>query len=203
MLLIPLSRKNQIGIPPLTILVVMICLLVYAFTADEATKLAFAYYPQTLNPLTMLSSVFVHDDIFHILGNLFFFYCFSRAIEIEILSKAYLIIFLIITILTNILYTLTTRESVPTIGLSGVVWGFMGIFLVRYPKEDISCFVWYLWVFKIIQVPSYIFVLAFLAFDYIDSRSGIADNVNHVAHIGGFFIGVFIKLLGWQWLSRK
>lgn len=203
MLLIPLSRKNQIGIPPLTILVILICLLVYVFITDEAGKLSFAYYPATFNPLKMLSSVFVHEDIFHILGNLFFFYCFSRAIEIEILSTAYLIIFLTITITTHILYSLTATEPIPTIGLSGVVWGFMGIFLMRYPKQDIRCFVWYLWVFKVIEVPSYIFVLAFLAFDYMDFKSDIADNVNHIAHIGGFFVGVFIKLLGWNWLSRR
>ena len=203
MLLVPLSRKDQIGIPPLTVLVILVCIALYLLAADEKTKLLLAYYPDSLNLLKMISSVFVHADIFHLLGNLFFFYCFARAVEIEITSRSYILVFLAVALLTNIVYSLASKTPLPTLGMSGVVWGFMGVFLMRYPKENINCFVWYLWVIKVVEVPSYIFVLAFLAFDLIGFREQSAGNVNHIAHISGFFLGVFIKLLAWDYMRLK
>ncbi len=51
---------------------------------------------------------------------------------------------------------------IPTLGLSGVVWGFMGMFLFRYPREYIEC--WVLFLGKV-NVPAALFILGFLAFD--------------------------------------
>ncbi len=88
MLIVPLDREDQSGIPVLTVLVCVVCLCLYPFTLAKGVKLALAYYPHSANLLRMFTSVFVHASILHLLGNLFFFYCFSRAVEAEITPRA-------------------------------------------------------------------------------------------------------------------
>jgi membrane associated rhomboid family serine protease len=203
MLILPLGKQGQSGIPFLTLLVCLGCVAVYMAVTGEHAKLSLAYYPGSSNLLKMFSSAFVHGDIFHLVGNLFFFYCFSRTVESEIPARAYLLAFLLFAIATNVAYSASATEPIPTIGLSGVVWGFMGLFLMRYPKDSIDCLVWYLWVIRTIQVPAFMFILAFLAFDIGAFREEPNSNINHIAHISGFVAGVILHFGFWAFLSRE
>ena len=203
MLIVPLGREGQSGIPGLTLLACVACVVVYLSAQTDAARLSLAYYPHSANVLRMLSSVFVHADIFHLLGNLFFFYCFSRTVELEMTNRGYLLAFLAFVLATNVAYSMGQRDAIPTLGLSGVVWGFMGIFLIRHPKDSINCFVWYLWVAKKIEVPALIFILAFLALDIGAYRETAHDGVNHIAHLSGFISGlIFSVLSGDLWQPR-
>jgi membrane associated rhomboid family serine protease len=193
MLVIPLGKEDQSGIPVLTLLVCVACVLVFLAAQTEAAKLSLAYYPRSPNLLKMVSSIFVHADIFHLVGNLFFFYCFSRTVESDVTNRGYVLVFLIFILTTNLAYCISARDPIPTIGLSGVVWGFMGIFVMRYPKANINCLVWYLWVVKKIEVPAFVFILAFLAFDIGAFREAPHSGINHIAHISGFISGVGFK----------
>ena len=195
MLIVPLGREGQSGLPGFTLLACSACVVVYLSAQTDAARLSLAYYPHSANLLRMLSSVFVHADILHLLGNLFFFYCFSRTVEIEMTNRRYLLAFLVFVLATNVAYSMCQREAIPTLGLSGVVWGFMGVFLVRHPKDNINCFVWCLWVVKKIEVPALIFILAFMALDIGAYRETTHDGVNHVAHISGFISGIIFSVL--------
>ena len=195
--IVPLGRKGSTGIPILTIFICVACIIVHVFTTDS-DRMALAFYPHQLDPLKMFTSVFTHADIWHLVGNLFFFYCFSRTIETQITVVGYLLSFVVFVLATNLAYALFAPANIPTIGLSGVVWGYMGMFLLRYAKDDIDCFVWFLWVFKTIEVPVFIFVLAYLAINVGDYRHGADTHINYVAHISGFVAGAAYKLAFWK-----
>jgi membrane associated rhomboid family serine protease len=195
--IVPLGKKGSTGIPIFTIFICVACIIVHVFTSD-ADRMALAFYPHQLDPLKMFTSVFTHADIWHLVGNLFFFYCFSRTIETQITIVGYLLAFVVFVLATNLAYALTVPANIPTIGLSGVVWGYMGMFLFRYPKDNIDCFVWFLWVFKTIEVPVFIFILAFLAINIGDYRHGADTHINYVAHISGFVAGALYKLAFWK-----
>jgi membrane associated rhomboid family serine protease len=199
----PLGKKGSTGIPIITIFICVVCAIVFAFAHDERAQMALAYYPRSYDILKMFTSVFTHGDIWHILGNLFFFYCFARTIETQISIKGYLIAFIVFVFVTNIAFGFSTNEHIPTIGLSGVVWGYMGIFLFRYPKDYIDCFVWYIWIFKVIEVPALVFILAFLAFDVAAYRHLDASPVNYVAHFSGFVSGALFRMLFWKVFSTE
>jgi len=196
--IVPLGKKGSTGIPIFTIFICVACILVHVFANTGADKMALAFYPFKLNPLKMFTSVFTHADIWHLLGNLFFFYCFSRTIETQITAIGYLLSFVVFVLSTNLVFALTARSDIPTIGLSGVVWAYMGMFLFRYPKDDIDCFVWFLWIFKTIEVPTFMFILAFLALNIGEYRHGAPTNVNYVIHFAGFVSGVLYKLAFWK-----
>ena len=203
MLIVPLGRKGSTGIPILTLFISVICIIVFVFANAERDQLALAFYPDQLDPLKMFTSVFTHADIWHLLGNLFFFYCFSRTIETQISVAGYLLAFVVFVLATNLAYAASAKDAIPTVGLSGVVWGYMGMFLFRYPKDNIDCFVWYLWVLKTIEVPTFLFILAFLAFDVAAFRNTEAAHVNYVAHFSGFVAGAVFKLAFWKILTTE
>ncbi len=201
--IVPLGKKGSTGIPIFTIFVCVACIIVQVFASTRADRLALAFDPFTPDPLKMFTSVFTHADIWHLLGNLFFFYCFSRTIETQITAVGYLLSFVVFVLATNIAFALTATSQIPTIGLSGVVWGYMGMFLFRYPRDNINCFVWFIWIFKTIEVPVLLFILAFLAMNIVEYRHGADTGINYVEHISGFITGVLYKLAFWKTFTTE
>ena len=191
--LVPLGKKGSTGIPIFTIFISVACIIVYAFANQEADQLALAFYPERLDPLKMFTSVFTHGSLWHLAVNLFFFYGFSRTIETQLTAVGYLLAFVVFVLITNLSFALTANLDTPTIGLSGVVWGYMGMFLVRYPKDDITC-----WCIRTIEIPAFLFILAFLAFDIAAFRHGDNVHVNYAAHFSGFIAGASYKLAFWK-----
>jgi membrane associated rhomboid family serine protease len=202
-LIVPLGKKGSTGIPIFTLFICVACVIVHVFASTAADQLALAFYPDQLDPLKMFTSVFTHTDIWHLLGNLFFFYCFARTIETRISTSGYLLAIVVFVLITNLAYAAVTKESIPTVGLSGIVWGYMGMFLFRYPKDDIDCFVWWLWIVKTIEIPAFLLILAFLAFDVAAYRNEDGDAVNHVVHFSGFIAGALYKLAFWKIFSDE
>lgn len=196
--IIPLGKKGSSGFPILTVFICIACAIVFAFSQGEREQIALAYEARSFNVAGMFTSVFAHANIWHLLGNVFFFYCFARTIETQISIKGYLFAFVLFVLVTNIAFSLATRDPVWTVGLSGVVFGFMGVFLMRYPREKIDCLVWFIIVFKVIDVPAMLFILAFLALNIAESRHLEHSNVNYVAHFAGFGAGVMFRLLFWS-----
>jgi membrane associated rhomboid family serine protease len=204
LVIVPLGTKGSSGFPIITIFICIACALVYLFAHSESAILALAYHPRTWDVGRMFTSAFAHGDIWHLIGNLFFFYSFARTIETQISIAGFLFAFVLFVFATDIAFSLTATGSIPTVGLSGVVWGYMGIFLFRYPKESIECFVWFLIVFwRIVEVPAILFILAFLAFDIVAFRSGEDTAVNHVAHLSGFVAGALFRVLFWRLFSTE
>jgi membrane associated rhomboid family serine protease len=197
-LIVPLGKKGSTGIPIFTIFICVACIIVHVFASSEADRLALAFRPDKLDPLKMFTSVFTHADIWHLSGNLFFFYCFARTIETQITAAGFLLAFAVFVLVTNLAFAASVHEPIPTLGLSGVVWGYMGMFLFRYPKDDINCFLWFLWKFRTFEVPAFLFILAYLAFDIIGYRYGSDNGINYVAHFSGFAAGALYKLAFWK-----
>lgn len=200
MLIIPLGRKGSSGVPVATIFLCVACLLVHVFASSLDDRLALAFRPDQLDPLKMFTSVLTHADVWHLFGNLFFFYCFARTIETQIAFVGYLLAFLVFVLATNLVYAATAAQPIPTLGMSGVVWGFMGMFLMRHPREYIECFVLLL---GKVNVPAAMFILGFLAFDIVSYRLSDVPTVNYAAHFSGFTAGVLFKWLFWDTFSKE
>jgi membrane associated rhomboid family serine protease len=204
LVIVPLGTKGSSGFPIITFFVCLVCALVYLFAHSDRDILALAYHPGSWDVGRMFTSVFAHGGILHLLGNLFFFYSFARTIETQISIVGYLFAFVLFVFATNIAFSFMAKGSIPTVGLSGVVSGYMGIFLFRFPKASIECFVWFLIVFwRVVEIPAILFILAFVAFDIIAFRSGEDTMVNHVAHLSGFVAGIVFRVLFWRLFSTE
>ena len=200
MLIFPLGKRGTGGIPVATIFVCVACILVHVFASNMDDRIALAFHPDQLDPLKMFTAAFTHADFLHLLGNLFFFYCFARTVETQISFVGYLLAFMVFVLATSLAYAASATLPIPTLGLSGVVWGFMGIFLLRHPREYIEC--WVLFLGKV-HVPAALFILGFLTFDVINYQSPDSLGVNYAAHFSGFAAGALFKLLLWNTFSTE
>ncbi len=152
--------------------------------------------------LTLLTSMFMHGGIMHILGNMWFLWIFGDNIE-DVLGKVwYLVFYLVCGVLASLAHVYVTylfsdlhspEMYVPSLGASGAISGVLGAYLVRFPTNRVTVIL-----FRILtQVPAYVAIGIWFLFQCIrglgkfgaGSREG---GVAYAAHVGGFVAGVVI-----------
>ena len=167
---------------------------------------AFMHFPDELNPIPMITSSLIHGGWGHIIFNLIFFLAFAPAVEVLIDNKRHYFFILIalsfITSLSYSLFVLLSGDSpVPTLGLSGVVMGTMGLSAYLMPQARIRVFVWLIVLVKRFHVPAWVLAAWYIGWDtwdviVQDSYGGI-NLISHVSGgIGGFLIGLI-------WLKKR
>lgn len=151
--------------------------------------------------ITLLTSMFMHGGIAHILGNMLFLWIFGDNIENRIRHLRYLIFYLLCGFIASISHVAVTvltdgNTFIPSLGASGAISGVMGAYILLFPKNRVN-----LLMFRFItQVPAYVALGLWFVFQLI---SGIGllgggsqeGGVAYAAHIGGFIAGlVLIKI---------
>lgn len=162
------------------------------------------YPPDSWNPLRMLSATFAHGSWAHLMGNLFFFYAFAATIEILIGPVLYIALLIALALGTHTVYSIAmmgNAQSLPTVGLSGVVMGMIALFVYFIPQARISCFLWLIVFYRRFAVPAWILAAWYIGWDLYSELRGAGDpHVNVVAHLSGAAIGF---LLGMTLFRKK
>lgn len=123
----------------------------------------------------LLTSLFVHADILHLAGNMFFFLIFGLRAEELFDSKQYLLIYFLSGLAGNLLsFAVAPYSTIPGVGASGAIFGVFGACII-YVGRSIG--------------RSIIGALAFAFFLLLMSAG---PNVNSIAHLGGLVIGLLI-----------
>lgn len=161
-----------------------------------------AYYPDTYNPLRMISSVFAHADITHIAGNLLFFFAFAASVEIVLGSLVYSFISLVLAIGVGLAYSLSqigTAMPLPTIGLSGVVMGMIGLCAYLMPNANMRCLFVFFFYIRIWLIPAWILAAWYIGWDTFALFIMHEDTgVNLVAHVSGAALGYLTGVLAFR-----
>lgn len=197
-MIIPHSSDLSLGRRPyVTWTVIALCLLIHLIAPSSD---ALIYYPDSWNPIKMLSASVAHGSWSHIIGNLLFFYAFSPMLEIAVAStKRYVIILIALALITQItysLYSLAVGDYVPTLGLSGVVMGVIGLAAYMMPRAHIRTFVWIVTHAKNYYIPAWILAVWYIGWDISDLFNyGLSSGINLISHvsggIGGYLIGYY------------
>jgi len=147
--------------------------------------------------LSVLSSMFLHGGLFHLLGNMLFLYVFGNNVEDRLGRIRYLLFYLVCGYVAAYGFALTQPNSVETlVGASGAVAGVLGAYLVLYPRARVIS----LLVIVPIVLPAWIvlglwFVLQWLYFQ--GGGMGQGSSVAYFAHVAGFVAGIVgVILLG-------
>lgn len=173
---------------------VLICLLTYSLLVligffysiekvEEIVKL-YGFSPNNLKerPYVLLTSIFIHGNIEHLISNILVLLFFGTAVEEEIGSKKMLLIFLSGAIVGDLLSILFYPPEIVSIGASAGIFALVGFGMIIRPL-DLSFY-----------PPFYIIPLGLLGILYaiynvIGFVLGIG-NVSYIAHFGGLFTGV-------------
>jgi membrane associated rhomboid family serine protease len=141
--------------------------------------------------LSILTSIFMHASLWHLLGNMLFLWIFGNNIE-DYLGKFKFIIFYLLSgvgaALIHVLFHFNSQ--IPVIGASGAVSGIMGAYLVLYPHAKVRTLVFIFIFITFMDIPAYLFLVVWFAFQFLYAGSG--SGIAWVAHVGGFVIGVLL-----------
>jgi len=148
--------------------------------------------------LAALLTMFLHESIPHLFGNMLFLWVFGNNIEDRKGWWRFLLLYLVGgAIATASQVAVDPSSTVPIIGASGAIAAVMGAYLVCYPKARIKSLIFFgpLLIRKV--SAAWLLVIWFLLqFQYVSANAGIAG----AAHVGGFTFGV---LVGLYWRVRE
>jgi membrane associated rhomboid family serine protease len=170
------------------------------------------------------TSMFMHADMWHLLGNMIFLWTFGRRVEDACGPWRYLLFYLAAGMVANLGSTLLNPSQIdlPGVGASGAISGVMGAYLLLFPGALVNC----LWgigsILRVpvvgfgkavgaaslrdapvwrwtVRLPAWILLFYFLVRDLIPSLQVMQQGqdiggVNNLAHLTGFLAALFIVL---------
>ena len=145
----------------------------------------------------LLTSMFLHGGIFHLLGNIFFLYTFGDNLEERYRPLRYVLLYVGCGVVAGLLsagLAWAEDENTIRIGASGAISGLLGAYLVSFPRTRIlvgSLFLRFLPL--VVRAPVWGFVVFWAGFNVIGwfvQREAGFYAVDYAAHLAGFVAGL-------------
>jgi len=150
------------------------------------------------NYVTLFTSMFIHGDWMHFIGNMLFLWVFGDNVEDRFGHFRYLLFYLLAGVAASGLQIVTdTASEIPTIGASGAIAGVLGAYLLLYPYSKVNTLVIFFFI-TVIKIPAYFllgfwFMLQF--FEGVGSLGMTGGGIAYWAHIGGFLTGMAVVVI--------
>jgi membrane associated rhomboid family serine protease len=133
-----------------------------------------------VRPWTLVSYMFLHAGLWHLLFNMLGLYFFGPRLELELGGKHFILLYMISGIAGGLLSFVTPSAAI--LGASGAVFGVLLGFARYWPRDSI-----YLWGILPIEARWLVVIMAVLSL--IGGFGGSRDHIAHFAHLGGFLGG--------------
>lgn len=151
---------------------------------------------------TILSSMFMHGSISHIVGNMIFLWAFGPEIEDLMGRGKYLTFYLLGGLAATAAQVFADPAStVPNLGASGAIAAVMGGFLVTYPRDRIRSLLIIFIFIRTAYIPAALlvgvwFLTQLVSLGAVAQHPQPSGGVAYAAHVGGFIFGaVFARPL--------
>jgi len=160
------------------------------------------FIPAKQKTTALLTYMFIHGGLLHLLGNLLFLYLMGPFIEDVWGRPVYTAFYLIAGVVAALMYALHYPHFAgPLIGASGAIAGVMGAFLIKYWKTKINFFYWIFFFFRgTFEAPAWLMLPLWLLLEIFNAKMIDAVNpdggggVAHWAHVWGFVFGMVVAL---------
>jgi len=150
--------------------------------------------------ITLLTSLFMHGSLMHLLGNMLFLWIFGDNVEDYLGHGRYLAFYLVCGVLASLshiamTYTIHANPQIPSLGASGAISGVLGAYVLLFPHKRVVVLL-----FRILTaVPAYVAIGIWFLFQIIYSLfakdEALGGGVAYGAHIGGFIAGLALVKL--------
>ncbi len=168
------------------------------------------HQPHGMDISHMITSTFTHADIYHLLVNVLIFYIFAAAVE-RIIGNLVFILFISVSVIgTQLAYSFAlahTENSLPLMGLSGVVIAAIGALASMIPFAQIRCIFWLVFIARATKMPAIFLALCYVAWVGWNTQLAITYNITStlsntladgrfsLIHYTPHFIGAIIGFL--------
>ena len=142
---------------------------------------------------SLLTSLFIHAGLPHILGNMLYLYIFGAAVEERLGAVRYLCFYLGAGVVAGLATIWMAPASlVPVVGASGAIAGVLGAYFIFHPRGRILTV---LPLLAFVEVPAVVYLLLWFAAQLYggieaQAQAGMEGGVAWWAHVGGFLFGV-------------
>jgi len=134
-------------------------------------------------PWTIISSMFVHGSIWHILFNMLGLYFLGSFLIRAAGERTFLAVFFLGGLVGNVFYLLLGPSFIPGIGASGGIFALAGVLAIIVPRVPVI-------IFPIpVPMPLWVAILIFF-FILIILPMLIGGGIAWQAHLGGLLLGL-------------
>jgi membrane associated rhomboid family serine protease len=144
--------------------------------------------------LTLLTSMFMHGGLMHLLGNMLYLHIFGDNVENALGHARYAVFYLFCGVLASLAHVFTSAVLgvsllIPSLGASGAISGVQGGYLLLFPKRRVRALLFR----TMVEVPALVVIGTWFVFQFISGLGMLSDatggGVAYGAHIGGFIAG--------------
>ena len=152
---------------------------------------------------TLLTSMFLHGGLFHLIGNMYFLLIFGDNVEDEIGKTDYLLLVLLSGLSALGHHALLDpRSAIPCVGASGFISGIIACYAICFPKVRLSFMLWKNFIFlnkdwNWFSIPAWAALLVWLlwqGFMVLMTHRTAVGGTAYLAHLGGALPGVILAL---------
>ncbi len=148
---------------------------------------------------TLFTSMFLHGDLHHLLGNMVFLWIFGDNVEDALGHFRFLVFYLSSGVFAAFIQSIFSNDPfIVMIGASGAISGVLGIYILFFPYARILTLVFYFFI-TIIEIPAYHFIWIWFVVQVINGTFSLLApqpiGVAYWAHIGGFVFGLALGYL--------
>lgn len=149
--------------------------------------------------LTLITSMFMHGGIAHLLGNMLYLFIFGDNVEDRLGRGRYLVFYVVCGLAGGLVHVFSSTMMegsmvTPSLGASGAISGVLGGYLVLFPRKRVRVIM-----FRVLtSVPAVVAIGIWFLFQLINGLGylgGAGGGVAYGAHIGGFLAGVILVKL--------
>ena len=134
------------------------------------------------HPWTIVTALFLHDGIYHILGNMLMLYIYGSYLASVLTERRLLLLYFIGGLVGNGLFLAIASPQAAAVGASGAIFALGGALALLRPKTKVL-------VFGIIPMDLWVYVLiSAVLLGVIPALT--YSNIGWQAHLGGLFTGL-------------
>ena len=172
-------------------------------SAYDLVVYRWGFRADALNPITLLTCMFLHGGFMHLVGNMLYLWIYGNNVEHRLGALWYLIWYLLTGAAAVLFqFAFSLGSSIPMVGASGAISGVLGFYLIWFPKHVVKVWVFLFPIFMgIWNINATLVLIMYLVLDNIVPfliGQGQGGGVAHGAHIGGFIAGMAAA-----WAMRK
>jgi membrane associated rhomboid family serine protease len=205
MFIFPINKEPEPRSVPWAVLTVvflngLVLAITYMAFSPEIVFRTFGFLPAQPYVSSLLTSMFLHVGLWHLLGNVWFLWMFGNQVENIFRPSLFMLTYLVCGLGGfGLHYIFNHTSTVPCVGASGAISGIAGCYFVLFPKAKFEIAIYYGWsTLKTIDTSARGAIGAWIL---EQTLLGIFTQASHTsavafwAHVGGFATGALAGLL--------
>lgn len=145
---------------------------------------------------TVLTSMFMHGDWLHLIGNLWFLWLFGDNVEERLGHGGFVLFYVVCGVAAaGAQLAIDPSSPVPMVGASGAISGVMGAYVVMFPHVPVRVLTVLIVFITVVRVPAIMMLGFWFLLQILGGlpQLGAAEaGVAFWAHVGGFVAGLVI-----------